>query len=181
MARRDRSPQADPSIGSSHQPSPPALLIGYGNTLRRDDAVGCLVADEVRSWARPGVRALSVSQLAPELAEDLSSSRMAIFVDARADAPSSGVRVEEVVPLDEGAVSLVHGITPRSLLSLSRSLFGRCPPCWMVSIPAEDFSYGEGLSRIAEEGMREALIAVANLIDSWTGPNRPIVPVSSPP
>ena len=100
---------------------------------------------------------------------------MAIFVDARVDAPSAGVRVEKVVPLDEGAVSLVHGITPRSLLRLSLSLFGRCPPCWMVSIPAEDFSYGEGLSRLASEGMREALGAVAALIDPQTEPN-PIVP-----
>jgi hydrogenase maturation protease len=170
-APRNRAPLTDPSIESCQQPGLPVLVIGYGNTLRRDDGAGCLVADEVRSWARPNVRALSVFQLTPELADDLSSSQMAIFVDARVDAPSAGVRVEEVVPLDEGAVSLVHGITPRSLLRLSLALFGRCPPGWLVSIPAEDFSHGEGLSPLASEGVRSALGAVAALLDPQTEPN----------
>jgi hydrogenase maturation protease len=144
----------------------PVLVIGFGNTLRRDDAVGCLVADEIRGWARPGVRSLSVFQLTPELALDLSAARMAVFVDARADSPSSGVRVEEVSPLDEGAISMLHGITPRSLSSLSLATFGRCPPSWMVSVPARDFSFGEGLSNVAREGMRVALRTIDRLIDS---------------
>ena len=102
---------------------------------------------------------------------------MAIFVDAAGRCASSGVRIEQVVPLDEGAVSLVHGITPRSLLRLSLSLFGRSPTCWMVSIPAEDFSYGEGLSPLASEGVRAALDAVAALLDPRTEPN----PIRSSP
>ena len=32
------------------------LVIGHGNTLRRDDAVGCLIAEEVERWQCPGVR-----------------------------------------------------------------------------------------------------------------------------
>jgi hydrogenase maturation protease len=149
-------------------------VIGYGNSLRRDDGAGCRVADVVRGWARPGVRSLSVFQLTPELASDLSSSRLAIFVDARADSPSAGTRVEGVHPLDEGSFSLVHGITPRSLVGLSLAVYGRCPPCWMVSVPAEDFSLGEGLSEVAREGVRDALTAIEGLIDprSWFEPDR---------
>ena len=30
------------------------LVIGYGNTLRRDDALGCLIADEVGRWQHRG-------------------------------------------------------------------------------------------------------------------------------
>ena len=51
------------------------LVIGYGNTLRRDDAVGCLIADEVACWQRPGVRSMSVAQLTPELAAELAAAR----------------------------------------------------------------------------------------------------------
>jgi hydrogenase maturation protease len=145
------------------------LVIGYGNTLRRDDGAGCLAADLVRGWSRPGVRSFSVTQLTPELALDLSSSRLAIFVDARTDSRSTGVRVETVNPLDEGSFSLLHGITPRSLSSLVMAAFGRSPPCWMVSIPAEDFSLGEGLSEVALRGVRDSLTAIEGLIDSQEG------------
>jgi hydrogenase maturation protease len=48
------------------------LVIGYGNTLRRDDAVGPLSAEEVSRWGRPGVVPLDLAQLLPELAERLS-------------------------------------------------------------------------------------------------------------
>ena len=30
------------------------LVIGHGNTLRRDDALGCLIADEVGCWHARG-------------------------------------------------------------------------------------------------------------------------------
>src|SRR5262245_16832288 len=58
------------------------MVLGYGNTLRRDDAVGPLVAEAVSRWGRPDVVALAVPQLVPELAEPLSRARLAIFVDA---------------------------------------------------------------------------------------------------
>jgi hydrogenase maturation protease len=149
-----------------------ALVIGYGNPLRRDDGAGCAVADLVRGWACPGVRSLSVFQLSPELASELCSRHLVIFVDARTDTPSAGVRVDSVPPLDEGSFSLLHGITPRSLAGLSLAVYGRCPPCWMVSIPAVDFSLGEGLSEVAEVGVRDALAAIEGLIDtrSWPEP-----------
>ena len=50
------------------------LVIGYGNELRGDDAVGPLVARTAESWQRPGLRALAVQQLTPELAEDIAGA-----------------------------------------------------------------------------------------------------------
>src|SRR5208282_2268817 len=48
------------------------LVIGYGNTLRRDDALGCLIADLVGCWQRPEVRTMSLAQLTPR-GEDRAS------------------------------------------------------------------------------------------------------------
>ena len=59
------------------------LVIGYGNTLRQDDALGCLIADEVGRWQRTGVRSMSLAQLTPELAAELAAAETAVFVDAR--------------------------------------------------------------------------------------------------
>ncbi len=58
-------------------------MIGYGNTLRSDDGVGPRVAMAVASWGWPGLKAIAVHQLTPELAEPLAAAELAIFVDAR--------------------------------------------------------------------------------------------------
>ena len=53
----------------------PALVIGYGNTLRGDDAVGPRAAAAVHGGGLPGVDALAVAQLTPVLAEPLAAAR----------------------------------------------------------------------------------------------------------
>jgi hydrogenase maturation protease len=146
------------------------VVIGYGNTLRHDDAVGCLVADAVHDRASPQVRAISAFQLTPELAAELAAARLAIFVDARAGSSASGVLSEEIGPMVEGSPSLVHAITPRFLLGLSLAIFGCCPRSWSVSVPCHDFSFGEGLSSAAEQGRRDALGVIGGLIDQMSDP-----------
>jgi hydrogenase maturation protease len=140
------------------------VVIGFGNTLRHDDAVGYLIADQVERWKCREVRGISVFQLNPELAAVLAMTRLAIFVDARAESPESGVLVEEIQPLAKGFGSLAHTIQPQWLLSFCQAAFDRCPRSWMISVPAQDFTFGEGLSAVAEQGMREALRAIAELI-----------------
>src|SRR5262245_1795360 len=63
------------------------VVIGYGNDLRGDDAVGLRAAQAVAAWDMPGVCGLAVHQLTPELAEILAGAALAIFVDARVPDP----------------------------------------------------------------------------------------------
>ncbi len=58
------------------------LVMGYGNMLRSDDGVGQQVARAVAKWEIPNVDAIAVHQLTPELAERLTKTDIAIFVDA---------------------------------------------------------------------------------------------------
>ena len=68
------------------QVSPASLLvIGYGNTLRRDDGVGPKLADAVAALGLTGVRTLACALLTPELAEAVSQAQRVIFVDAAVD------------------------------------------------------------------------------------------------
>ncbi len=142
------------------------LVIGYGNTLRRDDALGCLIADLVGRWQRPGVRSMSLAQLTPELAAELAAAETAVFVDARKCSPSSEprIQVEPLAPRGEDWAPLVHAITPCVLLGLCKAAFGHCPRAWQVSVPGSDFSFGEGLSDMADRGMRHALGMIEALL-----------------
>ncbi len=142
------------------------LVIGYGNTLRRDDALGCLIADMVGSCQRPGVRSMSLAQLTPELAAELAAIETAVFVDARIYSPSSqpAVQVEPLLPCGEDWASLVHALTPSVLLGLCKAAFGKCPRAWQVSVPGSDFSFGEGLSDLAARGLGQALGMIEALL-----------------
>ena len=173
-----------------------ALVIGYGNELRGDDAAGPRVAAAVEQWQLPGVRVLILHQLTPELADPIASSGLVIFVDAALEA-EGGVKVERMggnpkseirnpkeirSPKSEteerepgvrkskggqaggGSFAMAHATSPEGLLDLASELFGRCPPGWVVSIPARDFEFGETLSPLAAQGVAEALRRIRELL-----------------
>lgn len=143
-------------------PSPASILIiGYGNTLRRDDGVGVSVAERLATQPRSGVQIIACHQLTPELAEPISRAAAVVFVDAVADGPRHvrmrRIRARAVVP------SLAHASSPALLLGLARAVFGRQPPAWLLTIPGEDFGLGEGFSTLAQAGVRTAL----ERIEAW--------------
>jgi len=131
------------------------LLIGYGNTLRRDDGLGPRVADTIAALALPGVRALPCALLTPELAEPIARARVVIFVDAAVDAPRQ-VQLRKLHPADASG-SLTHAPDPRTLLALARDLFGHAPEAWCLTIPIENLGLGEELSPLARRGFEIAV------------------------
>ena len=140
------------------------VVIGYGNTLRRDDAVGYQIARYAERLWSPRLRAIALQQLTPEVAAELAEADRAIFVDARPAASALPVCAEEIEPPEQGSASLVHAITPRFLLGLCQALYGRSPRSWMIAVPALDFRFGEELSAIAQEGVPQALAVIETLL-----------------
>ena len=139
-----------------------AVVIGYGNTLRGDDGAGPMVAEAVATLGMPGVQALAVPQLNPELAEVLAGARLAVFVDA-STGPAPGV---QVLPLHAAvrSESLGHTSDPGVLLALTAAVYGRRPAAFVVTIPAERFPFGAGLSPAAESGVAAAIREVVRLV-----------------
>lgn len=139
------------------------LVIGYGNELRRDDGIGLRVAGSVAAVNYPHVRVLTAFQLLPELAADLSDARLAIFVDALADPRRTNVEIQRITA-EASSNWITHTGEPRALLALTRMVYGRTPEAWWVTVPGEDFGFGEGLSSFAEQTVREALDRIARII-----------------
>lgn len=142
--------------------SPPILILGYGNSLRSDDGAGRKVAQKIAQRQWEGVRALSLHQLTPELAEELSQAGAAIFVDAIAS-DTGKVRVQSLKPGEIG-VDFSHFTDPPSLLALAQVLYGKTPPAWWVLVPAINFEIGETLSAVTEAGIVGAVAAIEQLI-----------------
>jgi hydrogenase maturation protease len=137
------------------------LVIGYGNTLRRDDGVGPRVAAELEELRLPGVLTLACPQLTPELADPVSQAAAVVFVDASVERRGP-VRIRRLDPSDSSQI-LAHAADPRILLALARDAFGRVPQAWMLTIPARELGFGERLSRPASLGLRDAVRAVRSL------------------
>jgi hydrogenase maturation protease len=139
------------------------LVIGYGNTLRRDDGVGPRVADAVAARNLPGVSTLACHQLTPELADPISRAQTVVFVDAAAHAVTTP-KLARLTPADSVQL-MAHASSPEHLLALARELFGHAPTAWMLALPAEDFAFGEELSPLAQNGMARALAEIVRLVE----------------
>lgn len=132
------------------------LVIGYGNELRSDDGAGPATARAVDELGLPGVRALALPQLTPDLACEIAEARAVIFVDAR---PAEGPCAVEVLALVPSAPRPVgsHASDPQALLALAHALYGRCPPAWLVAVPGAQFDLGTELSPVTQAAVAEAV------------------------
>jgi hydrogenase maturation protease len=139
------------------------LVIGYGNELRRDDGVGPRVARSIAAEGWPGVEAVAVHQLTPELAEDVGKAEAVVFVDAAADGPA-GVAWHRLRP--QADVTLGHVSSPQGLLALVAALAGHCPEAWLLTIRGSDFGFGAGQTAQAEQGFRAALSGLREWLTS---------------
>jgi len=149
------------------------LIIGIGNTLRRDDGAGWLFAETLAAHLQNAGVVVHLElhhQLTPELAIDAAELQPVaiIFVDA-----SIAVDDPTLTPLhlDECAGATSHSLTPAALLTLMQRLYGVTARGWLVQTPAEDFEHGEGLSAKAQRGLAAAAAVAAALRDgsSQTG------------
>jgi len=140
---------------------PALLVIGYGNTLRGDDGVGPRVAGAVEALHLPGVRTLVCQQLSPEHAAPISLAETVIFVDAAVDAPDE-VQFRPLEPKDTTQL-MAHAADPRTMLALSRDVFGHVPHAWWLTVPAEKMEFSEELTLTAQQGCAEAVRKIQSL------------------
>lgn len=147
------------------------LLIGYGNDLRRDDGAGLILAEILeQAWQsqRVAVKRLSVHQLMPELAAEIAQPEVtaAVFVDARVIAPEEVDPRVQMQPLrvETQSPSLGHHLDPTTLLIYAEWLYGWRPPAWLITVPAIDFGYGEGLSQSTQQALVAAQAVSVELL-----------------
>lgn len=142
------------------------LIVGYGNPLRGDDALGEVAATQLAGQFGHDehVQVLVVHQLTPELAETMAAYDAVIFVDARRRAPAGEVVVEEVRSAAGSASPFSHYVTPAELLALVRSLYGASPRLFLAGITGATFDVGQPLSRPVRDALPRLNETVAELV-----------------
>lgn len=148
-------------------------VIGYGNSLRRDDGAGIVLAEMLVSrWKACGIPARLITnvQLLPEMAEDLAREGVAvvIFIDTSAvSSPSMQVAEIEIKPVEiqPSTASTGHQLDPATLLLYTAMLYGHQPHAWLVTIPGLDFDHGEGFSPQVRQLLANNALVAATLLE----------------
>lgn len=146
------------------------LIIGYGNPLRGDDGIGCVVAEELAKRLcdpQSRVQVVACHQLNPELAEDIAETRAVIFVDASVDLTPGEVRVNSVMPEQFSPPGITHHMKPGALLATASELFGQAPPAKAVAIGAGSFEMGVHLTPQVRSAVPKALKLIEKEIAAY--------------
>lgn len=152
------------------------LVIGFGNTLRRDDGAGVVAARLLAADARLAADDVVVReayQLLPEMALDLGEATLAVFVDADARGLPGSVEIRQIDPLsaartdadargEPGASS--HHVGAGELVALAAELTGHAPRAVAIGIGVADLELGEGLSPAVEAALPRVVEIVARLV-----------------
>ncbi|NOV30623.1 hydrogenase maturation protease [Methylomonas sp. ZR1] len=139
----------------------PILVFGYGNPSRGDDAVGPLLLDYLAEHLDlSNIELLSDFQLQIEHALDIQDREWVVFVDAAVDCPDS-FTFTPLTPAQDHSYSS-HALSPTALLSVYETLGKQpLPPCYLLSIQAEAFELGCGLSERCAANLAEACRFIA--------------------
>ncbi len=138
------------------------LVIGYGNTLRGDDAAGVRAA-ELIAERHPEIESLCLHQLMPELAEQIAECDTVVFLDADVNATQPNARL--LTTSDSADQPRTHFLSPKSLLTLSQQLYRRVPAqSYSIGIPASSFGFSEHLSSRSASAVQECLAMVKNYL-----------------
>jgi hydrogenase maturation protease len=144
------------------------LILGCGNTLRGDEALGIHAAHALHDFycTDGGMRVLATSQLTLDLAEDISQAHMILFIDAAASGLPGEIHSEEILPADE-KVRVTHHWTPPTLLMLCKQMYGRAPQAVSLTMAVASSEVGVGLSQEIEHRLPELLERAKAIVSSW--------------
>ena len=142
----------------------PVLLFGYGNLSRGDDALGPLLLEYVeKHCSLDMIEILSDFQLQIEHALDLENRSLVLFVDASV----TGINAFDFTVLEPARDKsyTTHAMSPAAVLDVYQAIKNQTPPaCFLLSIKAEKFELGDGLSINAKNNLEQACLFVWHLL-----------------
>ena len=155
------------------------LLVGYGNPDRQDDGVAWhilralanqigLQAPESYEFDFPEhdlIDFIFCLQLTPEMAEEIVNYERVCFVDAHTGNIPAPVRIIEVQSEFQSS-PFTHHLTPQSLVSMCKEIYGRRPQAALLSVRGFNFGFSQDLSpetaELVPEAVRLALAWLTN-------------------
>ena len=147
-----------------------AVVIGIGNSFRRDDGVGPAVAEDIAGRNLSGVRVVTDVGDPAVILESWTGARLAVVVDAAMGEGATPGGIRRWTPGTESTVRVVtsHAMGLPQAYALGEAL-GRVPDRLVVlTVDVADASYGVGYSPVVAAAVPRAAEAVlAELGDGY--------------
>ena len=141
---------------NTRTPEKGLLVIGIGNSGRRDDGLGWkfteLLAQSVPEKADYEYR----YQLQVEDVLLVCQYKKVIFADASHAAISGGFELSSCLPAAHYFFSS-HAQSPETILYLAQELYQKEPAAWTMAISGQNWGLGTQLSPAAKENLEKAL------------------------
>jgi hydrogenase maturation protease len=124
-----------------------ALIIGYGNPIRGDDALGWEIASRLATGVqKESVEVIALDQLTPELSERISKVELVVFIDSSHVGQPGSWTCETLDPNATTSTTLGHQLTPVSLMAYAQALFKASPRALLVSVVGGSFDCRQALT-----------------------------------
>lgn len=142
-----------------------ALLLGIGNTLRRDDGVGIAVAKAIESRKLPGVDVVAIGGEELNLMELWHGYEQVFLVDAIQSGALPGTlhsfdATREEVPFTVFGRS-THSMSLAESVELARALGSLPSHLNLYGVEGVDFELGEGLTAEVSSGVSALVERIA--------------------
>ena len=144
-----------------------AVVIGIGNSFRRDDGVGLAVVDWIAERGLAGVRVVTATGEPGALLEAWSGATRAVVVDATAGDQSTPGRIRRwtACDLDTGAVVSSHAMGLAQTCALADAL-GQMPDELVVfTVDVADTGHGVGFTPGVAAAVPELIDAILAELD----------------
>ena len=140
-----------------------AVVIGVGNSYRRDDGVGPAVAAAVEALGLPGVRVHWGTETTA-IRDAWAEAGLAVVVDAAAGGTPGRVRRCELDDLTEETTVSTHELSLRQTYELALALDRAPGSVLVVTVDVADTGHGVGLSPAVAAALPEAVRVVRRAI-----------------
>jgi hydrogenase maturation protease len=159
---------------------PRVLVIGIGNPLRGDDALGWHAVQQLAHLWGPDAEArflednrclsadgsveiMTCQQMTMDLTELVHEAERVIFIDASVKGEPGSLTCQAVSP--ETPQNLIsHQFDAPTLLAAVKALYGACPTAVVISVTASTFDYVEELSAVVAARLPELVSQVQQML-----------------
>ena len=143
------------------------LVIGYGNSLAGDDAIGFYAVQRLVGSELPGNVTLKyIHQFMPEHAEDITEYDLLICIDAEVSSGFGELKCRKL-NVDEmrDTGTAAHDYTLESILFLAKQLYGKIPEVYLITVSGKSFLTSDRLSPEVEKRIPDVIDNVFSIIN----------------
>jgi len=113
------------------------VIIGYGNSLRGEDAFGLDVIKELQKLSLKDTKLISAHQLTPEMTLELQEADEIIFIDTCHDEKNNYSLACSLA--QQNNLNLSHHISPKTIIQMLNTLYGNHPDFYIYSMMSSSF------------------------------------------